>query len=73
MDVNETRESPVSIFILDPEKGISRLLRIETSDRPTTGPIVSGISVTCRSALAISRWLVCFITAMAGTPDVRTA
>ena len=29
-DVNETRESRVSIFFLDPGKGISRLPRIET-------------------------------------------
>ena len=36
-DVNETRESPVSIFFLDPGKGISRLPRIETGDRLTTG------------------------------------
>ena len=34
-DVNETRESRASIFFLDPGKGISPLLRIETSDHPT--------------------------------------
>jgi len=53
-DVNETRESRVCIFFLDPEKGISRLTRIETSDHPTIVPIVSGIIVTGRSALATS-------------------
>ena len=57
MDVNETRESRVSIFFLDPEKGISRLPRIET-DRTDNRPTVSGIIVTGRSALAISRSLV---------------
>jgi len=50
----------VSIFFLDPEKGSSLLLRIKTRDRPTVGLIVSGIIVTCRSALAINRSLVCF-------------
>jgi len=34
MDVNKSR---VWIFFLDPGKGISRLQRIETSDRPTIG------------------------------------
>jgi len=36
-DVNVTRESRVSIFFLDPGKGISRLPRIETGDHLTTG------------------------------------
>jgi len=31
-DVNETRESQVKIFFLYPEKGISPLPRIETSN-----------------------------------------
>ena len=35
-------------------------------------PIVSGIIVTCRSALAISRSLVCFTAAMARIPDAQT-
>ena len=59
-DVNETQKSGVSIFFLDPGKGISRLPRIETSDRPTIGPIVSRIIVTGCSAVAINRSLVCF-------------
>jgi len=48
-DVNETRQSRVSIFFLDPGKGISGLPRIQTSDRLTIEPIVSGIIATCRS------------------------
>jgi len=66
-------ESQVSIFFLDPGKGISRLPRIETSDCQTIGTIVSGIIVTCRSMLAISRWLVCFTAAVAHIPDAQTA
>jgi len=49
MDVNETRESRS-------RKKSSRLPRIENN--PDNKPIVSGIIVTCRSALAISRSLV---------------
>jgi len=45
-------------------KGISRLPRIETSDRPTIGPIVTGIIATCRCVLAISRSLVYFTAAI---------
>jgi len=54
----ESLEFRVSIFFLHFGKGISRLPRIETSDRPTVGPIVSGIIVTCRSMFAINRLLV---------------
>ena len=72
MDVNETSESRFSIFFLDPGKGISRLHGIETSDRPTIGPIVSGTIVTCRSTLAISWSLVCFTAAMTHIPDAQT-
>jgi len=60
-DVNETRESRVSIFFLDPKKGISRLLRIETSDHPTIGPIVSGIIVTCRPARTCYQLIACLL------------
>jgi len=48
-DVNETRQTQVSIFFLDPGKGISGLPRIQTSDRLTIEPIVSGIIAACRS------------------------
>jgi len=69
MVCNETRESGSFFLIL--RKGISLLTRIETSDR-LTGPIVSGIIVTCRSALAINRSLVCFMAAVAHIPDAQT-
>ena len=46
-------------------------LWFETKGRPTIGPIVSGIIVTCRSALAISRLLVCFAGAVALMPDAH--
>jgi len=49
-----------------------RLLRIETSERPTIEPTVSGITATCRSVLAISRSLVCFKAAVALIPDTHT-
>ena len=48
---------PASIFF-DLGKEISRLTRIETDTTARNRPIVSGIIVTCRSALAISRSLV---------------
>jgi len=60
-DGNKTRESRVSIFFLDPGKGISQLLRIETSDHLTIWPIVSEIIVSGRSALAISRSIACLL------------
>ena len=52
-----------SIYVIMKELN-SRLLRIDTSNR--------GIIVTCRSALALSRWLVCFTAAVACIPDART-
>jgi len=61
----------VSIFFLDPGKGISRLQRIETGNRPTTGPVVSGIIVTCCSKLAINRSLVYITAATARIPDAQ--
>ena len=44
---------------------------METSNRLTIGPIVSGIITTCRSVLAISQSLVCFTMAMDRIPDAQ--
>ena len=74
-NVNKPPESQASIFFLDPGKGISglpKLPKIETSDCPTIGPIVSGIIVTCRSALAIHWPLVCFTAAVARIPYTQS-
>jgi len=60
-------------FFVDPGKGISRLLRIETSDRPTIGPIVSGIISTCCSALgACYHSIACLLHCGRGTHTRHT-
>jgi len=64
-DVNETRESQVSIFFLNPGKGNSRLPRIETSDCPTIGPICERDN--CHWSLCA-----CFTVAVAHIPDAQT-
>jgi len=51
---------------------IPGLPRIETSDCPKIGPVVSGIIATCRSALASNPLLVCFTVAVARIPDEWT-
>jgi len=43
-----------------------------SENRKTVRPIVSGIIVTCRSALAIDWSLVCFTSAVARIPDTQT-
>ena len=64
-DVNETRDSRSFFSILGKE-----FLDFPELRTPDKRPIVSGIIFACRSALAISRSLVCFT--MARTPDART-
>ena len=60
-------------FFVDPGKGISRLPRIETSDRPTIGPIVSGIISTCCSALgACYHSIACLLHCGRGTHTRHT-